>query len=50
MSHDFEDMYRNWHSCDPFVLFEAPVIAKVSQTPKPSRITLVLKRGAPTCS
>lgn len=34
MSHDFEDMYRNWHSCDPFVLFEAPVIAKVSQDSK----------------
>lgn len=34
MSHDFEDMYRSWHSCDPFTLFEAPVIAKVSKDSK----------------
>lgn len=34
MSHDFDDMYRNWQSCDPFVLFEAPVIAKVSKDAK----------------
>lgn len=30
MSHDFPDTHRSWHSCDPFTLFDAPVISQVS--------------------
>ncbi|KAG8969678.1 DNA topoisomerase [Tulasnella sp. 419] len=28
--HDFPDQYRQWNSCDPFILFDAPVELKVA--------------------
>ena len=32
---DFEDSFRNWGSCDPLQLFEAPIIKFVPEvTPK----------------
>lgn len=31
MSHDFPDSHRSWHSCDPFALFDAPVVSQVSK-------------------
>lgn len=30
MEHDFGPNHRGWNSCDPFTLFEAPVIASVA--------------------
>ncbi|KAJ7772745.1 DNA topoisomerase [Mycena maculata] len=33
-SHDFPDTYRNWHSCDPLVLFDAPVQSFISKDSK----------------
>ncbi|EJD03211.1 prokaryotic type I DNA topoisomerase [Fomitiporia mediterranea MF3/22] len=30
MEHDFDEAYRSWGSCDPFTLFEAPVIARIA--------------------
>ena len=31
IEHDFEETYSNWRSCDPFLLFDAPVVAKVKK-------------------
>ncbi|KAH7888880.1 DNA topoisomerase [Phlebopus sp. FC_14] len=29
LAHDFPDAYRQWHSCDPFSLFDAPILTTV---------------------
>ncbi|WWC86943.1 uncharacterized protein L201_001823 [Kwoniella dendrophila CBS 6074] len=31
MSSDFGDDHRKWHSCDPFSLFDAPILTSVSK-------------------
>jgi DNA topoisomerase III len=31
LDHDFEAAYSNWQSCDPFVLFDAQIVAKVKK-------------------
>jgi DNA topoisomerase III len=31
MEHDFDGTYRSWDSCDPFVLFEAPIVSRIPQ-------------------
>jgi DNA topoisomerase III len=31
MDHDFPDQFRKWHSCDPFSLFDAPIVSKISK-------------------
>lgn len=31
LDHDFESAYSNWQSCDPFILFDAPILAKVKK-------------------
>lgn len=36
-SRDFSDQYRKWNSCDPFDLFEAPIITFVSQVRRETR-------------
>ncbi|ORY31011.1 DNA topoisomerase [Naematelia encephala] len=30
-SQDFNDDYRKWHSCDPFALFEAPLVTFINK-------------------
>ncbi|TFY69145.1 hypothetical protein EVG20_g3279 [Dentipellis fragilis] len=34
MSHDFTDTHRKWNSCEPFTLFEAPVVSFVAPDKK----------------
>ena len=34
MDYDFNPMYSKWTSCDPFVLFDAPIESKVKQDAK----------------
>lgn len=34
MSSDFGPAHRNWSSCDPFALFEAPVETRVAEDKK----------------
>ena len=31
LEHDFEETYSSWQSCDPFVLFDAPIHTKVKK-------------------
>ncbi|WWD00560.1 hypothetical protein V866_007495 [Kwoniella sp. B9012] len=31
MNSDFDDDHRKWHSCDPFTLFDAPILTSVSK-------------------
>lgn len=31
LDHDFEEAYSSWQSCEPFVLFDAPIVAKVKK-------------------
>lgn len=31
MSQDFSDEYRKWQSCDPFQLFDAPIVSVVGE-------------------
>lgn len=33
-SHDFSDVYRQWNSCDPFTLFDAPIETTISADSK----------------
>lgn len=28
MEHEFEQQYSKWQSCDPFVLFDAPIVTQ----------------------
>ncbi|KDQ57416.1 hypothetical protein JAAARDRAFT_193749 [Jaapia argillacea MUCL 33604] len=41
ISHDFTDAHRQWHSCDPFSLFDAPIQAKVEDDNKPIEKNLI---------
>jgi DNA topoisomerase-3 len=34
MNHEFDDAHKGWTSCDPFALFDAPIIATVSPDSK----------------
>lgn len=34
MEHDFDDVHRAWTSCDPFALFDAPIVNSVSPESK----------------
>ena len=34
MTHDFDKEFSNWQSCDPFILFDAPVKAQVPKEAK----------------
>lgn len=34
MEHEFDAMYNGWQSCDPFVLFEAPIEQRVKKESK----------------
>lgn len=31
MSHDFGEAHRRWQGCDPFELFDAPIVTQVSK-------------------
>lgn len=33
MTHDFGEAHRKWQSCDPFELFDAPIVTQVSKVP-----------------
>lgn len=35
-NHDFTDAYRKWGSCDPQALFQAPIVATMSEASVPS--------------
>ncbi|KAI0313920.1 DNA topoisomerase [Amylostereum chailletii] len=34
MHHDFAESHRKWHTCDPFALFEAPIVDDVASDKK----------------
>jgi DNA topoisomerase-3 len=34
MEHDFDGTYKSWESCDPFLLFDLPIVTKVTQDNK----------------
>ncbi|KAI0256361.1 DNA topoisomerase [Lactifluus subvellereus] len=34
LQHDFAQSHRKWHTCDPFELFDAPIIAEVAPDKK----------------
>ena len=41
MEHVFPPNYKGWHSCDPYALFDAPVVTQVTQSSKTSEDNLV---------
>jgi DNA topoisomerase III len=45
MIHEFEDAYQKWNSCDPFVLFEAPIRNFVPTDKKDIETNLMREAG-----
>ena len=41
MEHEFPPNYKGWHSCDPYALFDAPVVTQVTQSSKTIEDNLV---------
>jgi len=49
LAHDFPDEYRQWNSCDPITLFDAPILSTVPTDNKSiERNLLAEARGADT--